>query len=59
MLTVGVGGWIAMTWLDGGLAALALVAGAGLVAYGSTLVLAFRAGAWRPVSAPSAASGNG
>ena len=43
-----VGGWIAVHFLGGGLQSLALVAGAGLLVYGTIEMTAFRAGKWRP-----------
>jgi putative MATE family efflux protein len=46
-VVVGTGGWIAVRWMDGGLASLAVVAAAGMIVYGATLAVAFRVGAWR------------
>ena len=40
------------TTAEGGLTGLALVGAGGLIVYGSTLAIAFRAGAWRPRRAP-------
>jgi putative MATE family efflux protein len=48
VLVAGAGGWIAIHWTQSGLVGLAIVAAAGLVASGSILAFAFRAGAWRP-----------
>lgn len=47
VLVVAVGGWIAIRWTGSGLTGLAFVAAAGMIVYGSTLAIAFRAGAWR------------
>jgi MATE family, multidrug efflux pump len=48
-LLVAAGGWIAVQSMDSGLGDVALVGACGLLLYGSTLAVAFRAGAWRPV----------
>jgi putative MATE family efflux protein len=59
VLVVAVGGWIAIRWTGSGLTGLALVAAAGMIVYGSTLAIAFRAGAWRAgarAKAPTTAS---
>lgn len=48
VVVVSVGGWIALRLTDGGLPALALVAASGMIVYGVTLAVAFRAGAWLP-----------
>lgn len=46
-LVVAAGGWIAIHTIGADLRGLALVSAAGLVVYGATLAMAFRAGAWR------------
>src|SRR5205823_14137192 len=46
-LVVGVGGWIALDVAATGLRSLAIVAAGGLVVYGASLAIAFRAGVWR------------
>jgi Na+-driven multidrug efflux pump len=46
-LVVAVGGWIALHLAGAGLSALAIVAAGGLVVYGASLAIAFRAGVWR------------
>jgi putative MATE family efflux protein len=45
LLVVAIGGWLAAT---SSLAGLGVVTAAGIVAYGASLGIAFRAGAWRP-----------
>jgi MATE family, multidrug efflux pump len=45
LLVVAIGGWLAAT---SSLAGLGVVTAAGIVAYGASLAIAFRAGAWRP-----------
>jgi putative MATE family efflux protein len=45
LLVVAIGGWFAAT---SSLAGLGFVTAAGIVAYGASLGIAFRAGAWRP-----------
>jgi len=44
---VSLGGWIVTRLTDGGLDGLALVNALGLIVYGTTLAVSFRAGAWR------------
>jgi hypothetical protein len=46
-LVVSVGGWIAVHLAGTGLSNLAVVAGSGLIVYGATLTIAFRAGIWQ------------
>jgi len=46
-LVVAVGGWIAVHLTEAGLASLAVVAASGLIVYGASLMIAFRAGLWR------------
>jgi putative MATE family efflux protein len=46
------GGWVAIHWFGGGLATLCAAMGAGLIAFGLTVVAAVRGGAWR-ASAPA------
>jgi Na+-driven multidrug efflux pump len=41
------GGWIAMHWLGGGLSALFTAIASALVAFGATIAIAIKAGAWR------------
>jgi len=45
LLVVAIGGWLAAT---SSLAGLGVVTAAGIVAYGASLAIAFRAGAWQP-----------
>lgn len=47
VVVVAAGGWTAVRVLEAGLAGLGIVAACGLMVYGTTLALAFRAGAWR------------
>jgi putative MATE family efflux protein len=42
------GGWIALHWFGGGLVALFTAIALGLMAYGTTVAVAIKAGAWRP-----------
>src|SRR5262245_10523079 len=50
-MVVAIGGWIAVHLTEAGLASLAVVAASGLIVYGASLTIAFRAGLWRtPVS---------
>ena len=50
-LVVAIGGWIAVHLTQAGLPGLSVVAASGLVVYGASLMIAFRAGLWRtPVS---------
>ena len=53
VLVVAAGGWIVVHTTEAGLVGLAFVTGAGLIAYGAVLAIAFRAGAWRSASAGS------
>jgi putative MATE family efflux protein len=46
-LVVAIGGWIAVRLTGTGLSGLAVVAAAGLIAYGVSLTIAFRAGVWQ------------
>jgi Na+-driven multidrug efflux pump len=46
-IVVAVGGWLVIHTTDIGLLGIALVAGFGLIVFGATLALRFRAGAWR------------
>jgi putative MATE family efflux protein len=45
-LVVAAGGWIAVRLTGAGLSGLAVVAAAGLIVYGVSLIIAFRAGVW-------------
>jgi putative MATE family efflux protein len=45
------GGWLALHWFGGGLTALFMAIALGLTAYGTTVALAIKAGAWRPTTA--------
>jgi Na+-driven multidrug efflux pump len=45
------GGWLALHWFGGGLAALFTAIALGLAAYGTTVALAIKAGAWGPTVA--------
>jgi MATE family, multidrug efflux pump len=47
VLVVAAGGWIVVHMTDAGLPGLAVVAGLGLLVYGSTLAVAFGRGGWR------------
>ena len=47
VLVVALGGWIVVHLTASGLAGLALVAAAGLIVYGASLAIAFRAGVWQ------------
>src|SRR5256886_5537575 len=47
ILAVG-GGWLAISWFGGGLPGLFAAIALAIVAYGCPVVLALRAGAWRP-----------
>lgn len=47
VLFVAAGGWIVIRFTDSGLAGLALVGAGGLIVYGATLAIRFRAGTWR------------
>jgi Na+-driven multidrug efflux pump len=49
-LVVIVGGWLVIHLTDAGLHGLAVVAAAGLVAYGVSLAITFRAGVWQQAS---------
>ncbi len=46
-LVVAAGGWIAVRLGGTGLTGLAVVAGSGLIVYGASLTIAFRAHVWR------------
>jgi putative MATE family efflux protein len=47
LLLAAVGGWVAVHWLGGGLAALSMVMALAFVAFGATLATAVIGGAWR------------
>lgn len=47
LLIAAAGGWIAIHWLGGGLAALFAVIAVALVVYGAAVAVAIKAGAWR------------
>lgn len=49
VLVVATGGWIVVHATESGLVGLGVVAGSGLVVYGSIVAMAFRAGGWRSV----------
>jgi putative MATE family efflux protein len=49
VVVVAAGGWLVIHLTESGLAGLGVVAASGLLVYGLTLTLAFRAGAWRIV----------
>jgi Na+-driven multidrug efflux pump len=54
---VAVGGWIVVHFASTGLAGLAVVAASGLIVYGTSLTIAFRAGLWqRPAALPLTAA---
>lgn len=55
VLLVAAGGWIAVHSMESGLRRLALVCAGGLLLQGSTLAVAFHAGAWRSMSTLSRA----
>jgi Na+-driven multidrug efflux pump len=55
-LVVTLGGWIAIHLAGSGLAGLAIVAASGLIVYGVSLAIAFRAGFWRTRRAQSGAA---
>ena len=52
-LVVAAGGWIAIHLTGTGLTGLALVAAAGMIVYGASLTIAFRAGVWQTQRAPA------
>jgi putative MATE family efflux protein len=54
-LVVVVGGSLAMHFAGTGLVAIAMVAASGLIVYGASLAIAFRAGVWRKKQAPMGA----
>jgi putative MATE family efflux protein len=47
LLIAALGGWAAIHWLGGGLGAVFVAIAVSFVAYGATLAVAIRAGAWR------------
>ncbi len=47
LLTAALGGWLMLHWLGGGLSGLFLAIALSLVIFGTTVVAAIRAGAWR------------
>lgn len=51
LLIAAAGGWIAIHWLGGGLAALFAVIAVALVVYGAAVAVAIKAGAWPEVRA--------
>jgi len=54
---VAVGGWIAVHLTNPALGGLAVVAASGLIVYGASLAIAFRAGLWqKPQALPLAAA---
>jgi Na+-driven multidrug efflux pump len=47
LLVAGMGGWVAIHWMEGGLIGLFWAMALALVVFGGTVALAIRAGAWR------------
>lgn len=47
LVVAAAGGWVAVSWLGGGLVGLFAAIAVALVVYGATVALAIRAGAWR------------
>lgn len=62
LVLAGTGGWMAVHWLNGGLAAVYVAIASALVVFGATVALAMKAGAWRgtvlPAMAPAAIGRN-